>query len=437
MIGAQNDSTIQENLIERFMSLPNQTWDAIIAEASNNLTVLHDIVRIKQIVGILKTNIRACKAIGSGFLIQLGRIYLDMINVYKCMSGYITQALHDKPPTMVRDPVIRGMLSVKKESLRLISEFVTRSNDAETIKNQLLGPLLEAVLVDYANGIAASREPEVLSTMAIIITKLESLVEDHVGAIFLQTFECTLDMINKNFEDWPEHRVNFYQMIQAVVKHSFNALLKLTSEQFKLVLDAIIWAFKHTMRNVADIGLEILYHLLESMSRESSAAAVFFKEYYTSVIEHLFSVVTDSTHTGALSMHANILAFMFCVVEKGQLTVTLNESAPDNVTYVKEYVGTLLRNAFPHLTLQQVQVFVTGLFSLDEDNAQFREHLRDFLVQIREYAGEDESDLYLEERQQALKQAEGEKAALRKAVPGILNPHADFEKAVAIDEDMS
>ena len=283
-----------------------------------------------------------------------------MINVYKCMSGYITQALHDKPPTMVRDPVIRGMLSVKKESLRLISEFVIRSNDAETIKNQLLGPLLEAVLVDYANGIAASREPEVLSTMAIIITKLESLVEDHVGAIFLQTFECTLDMINKNFEDWPEHRVNFYQMIQAVVKHSFNALLKLTSEQFKLVLDAIIWAFKHTMRNVADIGLEILYHLLESMSRESSAAAVFFKEYYTSVIEHLFSVVTDSTHTGALSMHANILAFMFCVVEKGQLTVTLNESAPDNVTYVKEYVGTLLRNAFPHLTLQQV---FTHLFS--------------------------------------------------------------------------
>ena len=74
MIGAQNDSTIQENLIERFMSLPNQTWDAIIAEASNNLTVLHDIVRIKQIVGILKTNIRACKAIGSGFLIQLGGI---------------------------------------------------------------------------------------------------------------------------------------------------------------------------------------------------------------------------------------------------------------------------------------------------------------------------------------------------------------------------
>lgn len=32
------------------------------------------------------------------------------------------------------------------------------------------------------------------------------------------------------------------------------ALLKVPAEQFKLVLDSIVWAFKHTMRNVADTG---------------------------------------------------------------------------------------------------------------------------------------------------------------------------------------
>lgn len=34
----------------------------------------------------------------------------------------------------------------------------------------------------------------------------------------------------------------------------FLALLKIPAEQFKLVLDSIVWAFKHTMRNVADTG---------------------------------------------------------------------------------------------------------------------------------------------------------------------------------------
>ena len=43
-------------------------------------------------------------------------------------------------------------------------------------------------------------------------------------------------------------------MLQAVNSHCFEAFLAIEPDQFKLVLDAIIWAFKHTMRNVADTG---------------------------------------------------------------------------------------------------------------------------------------------------------------------------------------
>lgn len=42
---------------------------------------------------ILKTNVRACKAVGHPFVIQLGRIYLDMLNVYKCLSENISAAI--------------------------------------------------------------------------------------------------------------------------------------------------------------------------------------------------------------------------------------------------------------------------------------------------------------------------------------------------------
>jgi len=38
---------------------------------------------VKQLGSILKTNVRACKALGHPFVVQLGRIYLDMLNVYK------------------------------------------------------------------------------------------------------------------------------------------------------------------------------------------------------------------------------------------------------------------------------------------------------------------------------------------------------------------
>lgn len=110
--------------------------------------------------------------------------------------------------------------------------------------------------------------------------------------IFDAVFECTLEMINKDFQEYPEHRTNFFLMLQQIVTHCFPALLNLPPNQFKLVLDSIIWAFKHTMRNVADTGLQILYKLLEKISLEEVAMQSFYQTYYTDILQHMFSVVT-------------------------------------------------------------------------------------------------------------------------------------------------
>lgn len=59
---------------------------------------------------------------------------------------------------------------------------------------------------------------------------------------------------HQNFEEFPEHRTHFFYLLQAVNSHCFPAFLAIPPAQFKLVLDSIIWAFKHTMRNVADTG---------------------------------------------------------------------------------------------------------------------------------------------------------------------------------------
>lgn len=90
---------------------------------------------------------------------------------------------------------------------------------------------------------------------------------------------------------------------------------------------------------------------------------------------------------------------------------------------MQEYVATLLKSAFNHLTDNQIKIFVTGLFNLDQDVHAFKEHLRDFLIQIKEVTGEDDSDLYLEERENELKKAQEEKRRVLMTVPGMINPH--------------
>jgi exportin-1 len=46
-----------------------------------------------------------------------------------------------------------------------------------------------------------------------------------------------------------------------------------------------------------------------------------------------------------------------------------------------------------------------------------------FNLIFQEYTGEDDSDLYLEERLMALRQAQELKRRVQLSVPGILNPH--------------
>lgn len=423
MISAQIDQHAQESLIEKYMMLPNQVWDEIICQASSNVDVLKEIDIVRQLASILKTNVRACKALGHPYVLQLGRIYLDMLNVYKVMSENITAAIALNGEIVTKQPLIKTMRVIKKETLKLISDWVSKSNDHAMVMENFIPPLLDAVLIDYQRtAVPAAREPEVLSTMASIVNKLESHITSEVPKIFDAVFECTLEMINKDFEEYPEHRTNFFLLLQSVNNHCFPAFLSIPPAQFKLVLDSIIWAFKHTMRNVADTGLQILLKLLQNVESHEQAAQSFYQTYLTDILQHVFSVVTDTSHTAALSMHASILAYMFTLVESDRIKVQLGP-VPDNMLYIIEFIASLLRSAFPHLTDSQIKITVQGLFNLDQDIPAFKEHLRDFLVQIREYTGDDDSDLYLEEREQALQNAQQEKRKIQMSVPGILNPH--------------
>lgn len=44
------------------------------------------------------------------------------------------------------------------------------------------------------------------------------------------TFLVALQMITKNFEDYPEHRLKFFSLLRAIATHCFPALIRLSSQ---------------------------------------------------------------------------------------------------------------------------------------------------------------------------------------------------------------
>jgi exportin-1 len=69
---------------------------------------------------------------------------------------------------------------------------------------------------------------------------------------------------------------------------------------------------------------------------------------------------------------------------------------PSNAAFVQQYTANLLATSFPNLRPQQVTATVMGMMEL-KDLGAFKLHLRDFLVQTKQFADQNNADLYAEE----------------------------------------
>ena len=64
-----------------------------MAQAVQNVDVLSNMENIKVLANVLKTNVAACTSIGSFYLPQIGRVFLDMLGLYKAVSGIISESV--------------------------------------------------------------------------------------------------------------------------------------------------------------------------------------------------------------------------------------------------------------------------------------------------------------------------------------------------------
>lgn len=129
------------------------------------------------------------------------------------------------------------------------------------------------MLGDYKRNIPKAREAEVLSLMAVLVNKLKGLAAPHVARILEAVFECTLGMITADFTAFPDIRLNFFKLLQAINQHCFGALFSIAPSHQKLVVQSIVWAFRHQERNICETGLDILQQLLTNVDTAGGEGA--------------------------------------------------------------------------------------------------------------------------------------------------------------------
>ncbi|KAF8044402.1 hypothetical protein BT93_A2406 [Corymbia citriodora subsp. variegata] len=424
MIQAEPDPQKRDEYLQRLMDLPNRKWNEIISQARQSVDFLKDQDVIRTVLNILQTNTSVASSLGTYFLSQISLIFLDMLNVYRMYSELISSTIAGGGPFVSKSSFVKLLRSVKRETLKLIETFLDKAEDQPQIGKQFVPPMMDPILGDYARNVPDARESEVLSLFATIINKYKTVMIEDVPRIFEAVFQCTLEMITKNFEDYPEHRLKFFSLLRAIAAHCFPALIRLSSQQLKLVMDSIIWAFRHTERNIAETGLNLLLEMLKNF-QASEFCNQFYRTYFLTIEQETFAVLTDTFHKPGFKLHVLVLQHLFCLVESGALTEPLWDAStvsypyPNNAVFVREYTIKLLGTSFPNMTVAEVTQFVNGLLESTNDLSTFKNHIRDFLVQSKEFSAQDNKDLYAEE---AAAQRERERQRML-SIPGLIAPN--------------
>jgi len=419
------------DLTARLMYLPNASWSEIMTSANADVNNLRSLEVIRKIAHLIKTNTAACQRIGHYFIGQIELIYLEMLNVYRVYSEDISISVQQQGPRYLTTTEAKAKRTVKAAILLLLQAFISSTLRPQGVVDDLLPPLLTPVLEDYRNGIAEARDPEVLGLVSCIVKKCSDLIANDIPRIFDSVFAVTMQMITENFADFPDHRVQFFGFLRSVNQYCFRALLDMSPDNFKLIIDSIVWAFRHTMRGVSKTGLQLLLEMLDNVEK-AGVADPFYTSWFLPLLNELLAVLTDGFHKSEMPHQAKVLAKMFSSVQSGVITVPLWDpsvhSVPadtSNVQFIGEYTCNLVATAFPNLSQSVVTNFVTGMFGNCFDSNSFKKHLQDFLVQVMEVSDPDQDDnmeLFREDIAAELKLKVEEDTSIKLAIPGMVAP---------------
>ena len=93
-------------------------------------------------------------------------------------------------------------------------------------------------------------------------------------------------------------------------------------------MDSVVWAIKHTMRDIADTGLYLALEVIENVLKtDMSVANAFFQTYYLSLLQDSFYVLTDSDHKSGFKLQATLLAKLYGLAGSNSISAPLYDPA--------------------------------------------------------------------------------------------------------------
>ena len=123
-----------------------------------------------------------------------------------------------------------------------------------------------------------------MQLFALVLEKVNLNLEELVPKILELIFTSTLTMITRDFQSYPDHRMNFFTFLKAVINSAFESLFSIPADQFKTIINCVIWAFKHDLSMLYELGLDILLIILKKVNSDINISNQFYQIYYLQLL---------------------------------------------------------------------------------------------------------------------------------------------------------
>ncbi|KAF8820607.1 putative exportin 1, partial [Cardiosporidium cionae] len=444
------------SFIFALMIRSNEEWNSIMEVGKVTPEKLYDRNVAKVILKFLRINQRVAKANGAAYTTQLLYIYQDLLQVYQLYSSRIMSEVQRSGVIVIKHSEVKVLHIVKRETLHLVETYIDQAAQEgnqwkEEIVNKILSPLLMTLLEDYRDNVPTTRDHEVLSLLSVLMSRLDTHMTRALPNVFSYIFDCTVAMIKEDFRSYPDHREKFYELLKSCNKYCFDGLFALSPEYLQGYVECLVWALKHESPSVAEQGLQVTYEFVEKLMRDKKEVRFclyetkigewrdigeilgdFCDRFYYSLMQEILMVLTDRLHRAGFKYQTLILRLLLQLIE--MRIVDKAETGLQKSIVMKNLI-TILVQSFETVNARQVEAFVLDLFNYcSGDNiSKFQTHIRDFLISLKEFAGNN-NELFELERNEALLRAQEKEKQRRSMIPGMTAQFDSFSSIRDIED---
>ena len=399
--------------IKQLMSEKNSQWNQIFMEAQQNNDILNNSNVVKGLSLIIHINERVSFSTKTPYWSYGSTIMDNIIKSFIYYSNCINQQFNNKQSIDVNT---RSFIIYNKTVIKFLTSLVNNTDDVQIIQNEMLN-FFGNLIQTYNNNHINNKDPNMLVLFSSVLEKLKNNNPEVVSTIWNFLCVSTLQLIKNDFQSFPEHRMNFFILLKSLISNSFESLFRAQNLSFnKDVIDTITFAVNHNTPQISETGLETLFILIQKVINVGvidlqNIIDPFFSNYFIIIFNDVFNTMTDGFHQSGFKLQVKVIQLLIKIIDEKKISEGLFNQGENNKNFfLKKLLNDILQG-FKNITQVQGEAFCLAMFNNCSDEHKFKSVMRDFLVSLKSFIGNNEA-LWEEERKKELemtKQLEDQK----------------------------